>query len=105
MEGFYDSGLCLKDIIDLYKLELVFIERGTILVFMLADMRFFFELQDDFDYRAKTGIFHRGGVMYAVPGTVANGDGEVDDKTMILPDHVRFPSPNELEWYNGLETV
>lgn len=79
------------------------IAEGTLLVMDHPGVgTFYFELLDNYSFSA-----HNRNTMQAVPGSVINSSGIIQDgsKTVIIPHWVRFPYKEEESWYNTISSV
>lgn len=98
------GGKFLSSILEENKLERIFIAEGKVLIMTVNSHRYFFELAEDYDYLSKTRLV--SGAMHAVPGSVIDQDGRaIDGKNLMLPNYVRFPTLEELLWYNKMKTI
>lgn len=82
------------------------IKEGELLVVTFGEEKYLFETATFYVYRPEGSHFGRTGIIPHVPGSLIDMAGQVvSDACRIPADFVRFPTVNEIMWYDKQKIV
>lgn len=98
--------LFLKEAVLRTPTKQLYIKEGELLVVTFGEEKYFFESSVPYTYFPEGSPFRKCGIISHVPGSLVDMAGRVvSDACRIPADFVRFPTVNEIMWYDKQKIV
>lgn len=102
------KGRYLKDVISESEFVTLHIDAGTVLIQDVGGLHVYFQNKSDYRYLDEETFLGKKNIpMSILTGSAVDGIGRLlpDSTEYVIAQHVRFPTDEELEWYEKQNTI